>query len=248
MTQYGFYFDQSRCYGCRACSIACKDWNNIDPGPEKWMSVYDWETGIFPTPRHHLLAFSCGHCDKPACANACPNGAIFKDPETGAVLVDDTKCQGDRACFDACPYGSPKYASDEPGTKMTKCTMCIDRLANGEQPVCVLSCPMRALDFGPIDELIAKYGDCRVLDGMPGPEETHPNYIFTAHDEKTPLLPLDPERVRELSQPRAEGMGDVFEDMDNLVNPPEAIGIRRSLKMKNATVAEVMRATQSDLG
>lgn len=48
MTQYGFFFDQSRCYGCQACATACKDWNGIAPGPEKWMTVYEWETGTFP--------------------------------------------------------------------------------------------------------------------------------------------------------------------------------------------------------
>ena len=67
MTQYGFFFDQSRCYGCQACATACKDWNGIAPGPEKWMTVYEWETGTFPRTRIHTLAFSCGHCEEPAC-------------------------------------------------------------------------------------------------------------------------------------------------------------------------------------
>ena len=79
MTQYGFFFDQSRCYGCKACSVACKDWYDIAPGPEKWMSVYMWEKGRFPNPSIGILAFSCGHCDNPVCAAACENGAIFKE-------------------------------------------------------------------------------------------------------------------------------------------------------------------------
>ena len=128
MTQYGFFFDQSRCYGCKACSVACKDWYDIAPGPEKWMSVYMWEKGRFPNPSIGILAFNCGHCDNPVCAAACDNGAIFKEEKYGAVLVDQDKCKGDRHCFEACPYGAPKFASDEPGTKMSKCTMCIDRL------------------------------------------------------------------------------------------------------------------------
>ncbi len=48
MAQYGFFFDQGRCYGCKACSVACKDWYDIAPGPEKWMSVYMWEKNAFP--------------------------------------------------------------------------------------------------------------------------------------------------------------------------------------------------------
>lgn len=67
MAQYGFFFDQGRCYSCQACSIACKDWNSLQPGPEKWMTVYEWESGNFPLSRIHTLAFSCGHCEDPAC-------------------------------------------------------------------------------------------------------------------------------------------------------------------------------------
>ena len=77
MTQYGFFFDQGRCYGCKACSVACKDWYDIAPGPEKWMSVYMWEKGKFPTTSIGILAFNCGHCDNPVCVDACDNGAIF---------------------------------------------------------------------------------------------------------------------------------------------------------------------------
>lgn len=67
------------------------------------------------------------------------------------------------------PYGSPKFASDEQGAKMSKCTMCVDRLAEGMQPACTASCPLRAFDFGPLDELIEKYGDVRQCEGMPAP-------------------------------------------------------------------------------
>ena len=76
MTQYGFFFDMNRCYACQACSIACKDWNGIEPGAEKWMTVYEWEEGTFPLTRLHSLAFSCGHCENPSCIAACENGAI----------------------------------------------------------------------------------------------------------------------------------------------------------------------------
>ena len=87
MTQYGFFFDQSRCYGCKACSVACKDWYDIAPGPEKWMSVYMWEKGRFPNPSIGILAFNCGHCDNPVCAAACENGAIFKEDKYGAATA-----------------------------------------------------------------------------------------------------------------------------------------------------------------
>lgn len=134
MSQYAFYFDQSRCYACHACSVACKDWNGIELGPEKWMMV--------------------------------------------AVLVIDEKCDGCRKCLEACPYGSPKFASDAPGTKMTKCTMCYDRLENGDKPLCVESCPLRAFDFGTLEEMESKYGTNRQLEGMPEPT-TKPNFIVS---------------------------------------------------------------------
>ena len=119
MTQYGFMFDMNRCYACQACSIACKDWNGLEPGAEKWMGVYEWEQGTFPNIRLHALAFPCGHCEDPACAKACPNGALYKEDEFGAVLVDQDKCDGCRKCYDACPYGDVRYCEGMPAPDAT---------------------------------------------------------------------------------------------------------------------------------
>ena len=242
MTQYGFFFDQSRCYGCKACSVACKDWYDIAPGPEKWMSVYMWEKGAFPHTSIGILAFNCGHCSNPVCMAACENDAILKDEKYGAVLVDSDKCKGDRKCFAACPYGAPKFASDEPGTKMSKCTMCIDRLEKGQLPVCVASCPMRALDFGPIDELKAKYGDISKIETMPEPDLTKPN------PPKEQLIPYDAEKALQLTK-RRTSTDNVYEgDVSTVTEFDASVMCIRELRMKNATVAEVMAATSSDQG
>ena len=107
MTQYGIFFDMNRCYACQACSIACKDWHGIEPGAEKWMTVYEWESGTFPNIRLHSLAFPCAHCEDPACVKACESGALYKEDEFGAVLVDQDKCTGCRKCYDACPSSRP---------------------------------------------------------------------------------------------------------------------------------------------
>lgn len=159
MTQYGFFIDTSRCTGCNACTVSCKQYRNIAPGPAKPIRVYQWETGAFPNIDVRVLPIMCFHCAEPRCLAACEHGAIYKEETHGAVLVDAEKCAGDRNCYEACPYGTPQFLSDAPGEKMLKCDMCIERLAEGKAPLCVLSCSLRALDFGPLDELREKYGD-----------------------------------------------------------------------------------------
>jgi anaerobic dimethyl sulfoxide reductase subunit B (iron-sulfur subunit) len=247
MTQQGFFFDQSRCYGCQACSVACKDWHDIAPGPEKWMSVYEWETGVFPAIRINLLAFSCGHCAEPRCVSACEQGAIIKEATYGAVIVDAEKCTGDRNCFSACPYGTPRFANDEPGTKMSKCNMCIDRLETGDKPVCVLSCPMRAFDFGPLDELVAKYGELRQLPEMPNGSVTKPSYLFKPHRERQDFVRLDAAKTIELQKQRGD-LGTIFERTEDLTAPARGVIKRNALKMKNARADEVLAHTRNDLG
>ena len=170
MTQYGFFFDMNRCYACQACSIACKDWNEIEPGAEKWMTVYEWESGTFPNLRLHSLAFSCAHCENPACVKVCPVGATYKDPETGVVRQDYDKCIGCRMCMSACPYtGVRSFNWDEPSYPVDfatgdadvpthqkhvveKCTMCWHRLAKDLAPACVEVCPARVRFFGDLDD------------------------------------------------------------------------------------------------
>ena len=90
----------------------------------------------------HYLFASCFHCEQPLCLEACPNNALYKDERFGAVLVDEARCQGAQQCWIACPYGVPQFADDAPGTKMSKCTMCIDRSVQGQMPgMCGISCP-----------------------------------------------------------------------------------------------------------
>ena len=207
-----------------------------------------WEKGTFPETSIGILAFNCGHCDNPACVGACEHGAIFKEDKYGAVLVDAEKCEGDRNCFAACPYGSPKFASDEPGTKMSKCTMCIDRLEKGQLPVCVASCPMRALDFGPIDELKAKYGDISKIETMPDPDITKPNWIAKPNPPKEQLIPYDADKALQLTK-RRTAVDDVYGgDVSSVTSFGDDVICINELHMKNATVAEVMAATSSDQG
>lgn len=158
MKQYGFYFDMTLCAGCRTCQIACKDKNRLGAGA-LYRRVRSFETGEFPHPGIWHLSVSCNHCDHPACAAACPVGRIVKDGETGLVVCDArVPClgKGCQRCVRACPCGHPVYipARGEVG----KCDACFDLLREGGSPACVDSCMMRALKFGPVDELTEKYG------------------------------------------------------------------------------------------
>ena len=246
MGQCAFYFDQSRCYSCHACAVACKDWNGIEAGPEKWMSVYEWETGSFPNLRVRSLAFPCAHCDDPACMKACTSGAIYKEDKYGAVLVDAEKCVGCRACYEACPYGAPSFASDEPGTKMSKCTMCIDKLEAGELPICVATCPLRAFDFGPAEQMEQVYGNDRQLEGMPEPT-TCPNFIVKPTGERKQLIPYDAERAIELLQKR-EGFDDVFSAESLEATHSTSVLQSAELNMKHDSVASLLEFTRNYAG
>ena len=250
MTQYGFFFDQSRCTGCRACSIACKGWYDIPPGPLKYMRVYQWEQGAFPNLRLGLLAINCYHCEKPACMDACPHQAIFKEEKFGAVLVDQERCQGERECWEACHYGAIVYASDKRGEKAQKCTMCIDRLEEGQLPICVHSCSLRALDFGTIDELRKKYGDLDSLEELPDGSITRPSVVFKPRDGKKQLIPWDGNKALELWQQRgpfvSADLPPTFGDKEAVVNPPSGVRGRERLVLKAKTVEELMTATRDD--
>lgn len=162
MAQYAFYFDQTRCMSCNSCTVACKDWNQVEPGPVAWRKQFTYEKdgGFFP------LSMGCNHCEEPACKTACSQNAITKD-ENGIVYVDRDICVGLQLCIQACPFAKPQIATDkqEPNRMygwqiahpMQKCDMCKDRLNTGEKPACVASCVGRALDFGTKDYILSKY-------------------------------------------------------------------------------------------
>ena len=247
MTQYGFFFDQSRCTGCRTCTISCKDWYDVPPGPAKWLKVYEYEKGSFPDLRIHFQWVPCFHCENPVCVDACPFEALYKEATYGAVLVDEEKCQGSRLCWQACPYGAIAYESDEWGAKAQKCTMCIDRLEQGMQPSCVESCPMRALDFGPLAELQAKYGDLRDLEDLPSSATTLPAVVLKPHDEKVQLVSYDADKALELLQYRWP-LPPIFESKEDVTDVPEGLVGRDKLVIKPKDSEDLQFYTQDDRG
>lgn len=247
MTQYGFFFDQSRCYDCKACAVACKQWNDLEPGPVKWLRMFSWEEGPFPEARLKVLFAPCYHCENPVCVDACPNQALFKEDKYGAVLVDPDRCRGARQCWIACPYGAVVYEDDTPGTPMSKCTMCIDRLEQGQQPICVVSCPMRALDFGPIEELRAKYGTLAQIEDMPDPSIAKPAVVFKPATPRKQVVPYDEHHALELLKDRGE-LPPLYTSEETVTEMPEGLVSRERLHMKPADTSEVMRYTRNDQG
>ena len=181
MTQIGFYFDQSRCIGCHTCSVACKDWHDIDAGPVNWRQVKIIEKGKFPNPFIAYLSISCNHCEDPPCMRVCPVKAISKRNSDGVVIVDHSKCLGNKECeiicLKACPWDCPQFGTEE-NAKMQKCDLCLERLEQGQNPICVEACPMYALDYGPLEQLREKYGNIAEAEGFSYSEKFKPSIIF----------------------------------------------------------------------
>ncbi len=250
MAQFGFLFDQSRCIGCNACVVACKQWHHIQPGPVKWMRVYQWEKGRFPNTKVHILAIPCLHCENPLCVKACPNRALYKEEKFGAVLLDRKRCDGLRKCWQACPYGAPQYQSDEQGRKMSKCNMCFDRLEAGLTPICVLSCSMRALEFDSIENLTEKYGNIQRLDEMPKETITSPSIRYKPADHKREIIAWNAEKALALWQKRPEVDGDplpdVFETVSDVLQAPQEIIGRNRLVLKAENSQDLMYHTCND--
>lgn len=173
----GYYFDMTRCTGCRACQVACKDKNRLDVGTV-YRHAGTFSVGEFPKVAAYSFSASCNHCETPACFAACPTGAIEKRDD-GAVVIDRDTCAGDGSCTEACPYGIPQILPDG---KAGKCDSCYLIREAGGLPACVAACPNRALDFGEMDELEKKYGaDCvSEIAILPTAETTKPNLLIKA--------------------------------------------------------------------
>lgn len=179
--QMAFYFDQTRCTGCYACLIGCKDWHDVERGPVDYRDVTYLEKGKYPHPYSAYMTVSCCHCASPECVSACPVDAISKRNEDGIVVVDRELCLGkdncDLFCLEACPYDAPRFG-EEANAKMQKCDFCLDRLEKGKPPVCVAACGSHCLDAGPLAELTTKYGNIREAEGFRYSETTQPSVVF----------------------------------------------------------------------
>ncbi|MEU7690064.1 4Fe-4S dicluster domain-containing protein [Microbispora hainanensis] len=158
----GFFTDTSICIGCKACEVACKEWNDVpDDGFVFRATSYD-NTGALGASTWRHVAFIeqdgrwlmssdvCKHCTHAACLDVCPTGALFRT-EFDTVVVQPDVCNGCGYCVPACPYGVIDRRQDD--GRAWKCTLCYDRLRGGMEPACAKACPTKSIQFGPLDEL-----------------------------------------------------------------------------------------------
>lgn len=161
-------YDATKCIGCRACQVACKQWNDLPAvattnagtyeNPLR-MDAYTFTKINFTELEYNdrfLWVFNkmqCMHCEHPACVEACIVGALEKH-EDGPVTYDDRKCIGCRYCQVACPFGVPNFEWDKPMPWIRKCTFCADRQSAGLRPACITTCPTGALKSGEREDLL----------------------------------------------------------------------------------------------
>jgi formate dehydrogenase iron-sulfur subunit len=190
----GFFTDTSVCIGCKACEVACKEWNLVPEdglvftgdsydntgalGANTWRHVAFIEQGGDGDPLRWLMSSDvCKHCTHAACLDVCPTGALIRT-ELGTVVVQDDVCNGCGYCVPACPFGvidrrelPSADRGGRPDGGVHKCTLCYDRTRGGMTPACAQACPTESIQFGPLDELRQRAGErlAQVIEaGVPG--------------------------------------------------------------------------------
>jgi formate dehydrogenase iron-sulfur subunit len=173
---YGFFTDTTVCIGCKACEVACKEWNNL-PADNLGLTGQSYDnTGALSANSWRHVAFiekpgTCGvrensqqafqsgwlmmsdvckHCHNAPCLEACPTGALFRT-EFDTVVVQQDICNGCGYCVPACPFGVVDISTLD--GKAHKCTLCYDRLKGGLEPACAKSCPTDSIQFGELHDL-----------------------------------------------------------------------------------------------
>ncbi|MGB1257788.1 MAG: molybdopterin-dependent oxidoreductase, partial [Thiolinea sp.] len=159
MAQLALMIDLERCTGCKSCEAACKQTNALGPHTYRnrvmWFSdQHTLEATAVPSGALNFLTVTCQQCERPACLRACPVNpkAISKDPETGVVKIDESRCTGCGECAISCPYGAIGYNAEQ--HHAVKCDLCSTRREQGAGPACASVCPTRAISFGERDDLL----------------------------------------------------------------------------------------------
>jgi formate dehydrogenase iron-sulfur subunit len=179
-TRVGFFTDTTLCIGCKACEVACKEWNGVPEDGLEFLGMSYDNTGALGADTWRHVAFVekpapsrdgggdgggiqwlmssdvCKHCTQAACLEVCPTGALFRT-EYGTVVVQEDVCNGCGYCVPACPFGVIDQRKGD--GRVWKCTLCYDRLRDGREPACAQACPTKSIQFGPLDDLRVHAGE-----------------------------------------------------------------------------------------
>ena len=166
--------DTSTCIGCKACEVACQEWNDLPP--ETTVQVGTYQTLPQTTSNFwNLIKFheyedgaglhwlmrkdQCMHCADPGCLKACPAPGAIVQYNNGIVDFQQEYCIGCGYCIAGCPFDIPRFNTRT--KKVYKCTLCVDRVAVGLEPACIKACPTSCLQFGTKDQM-RQIGEKRV--------------------------------------------------------------------------------------
>src|SRR5437867_2520708 len=146
--RYGFVIDHRKCIGCHACTVACKEENQVPLGTFRTWVKYV-EKGTWPHTRRYFSVLRCNHCDDAPCITICPTVALYRRAD-GIVDFDGARCIGCKSCMQGCPYDA-LYIDPNTNTA-AKCHYCAHRVEVGLEPACVVVCPERAIIAGDLDD------------------------------------------------------------------------------------------------
>ena len=181
MAKYGMVIDITRCNGCYACFLACRDeyWDNDYPPYSLaqpftghfWMRIIERERGKYPKVKVAYIPLPCMQCQNPPCARTAQNNAVYERPD-GIVIIDPEKAVGQKQIVSDCPY-RVIYWNEEKNIPQ-KCTFCAHLLDKGwKEPRCVEACPTDALVFGDLDDPNSKVSKLMASEKV---ETIHPEY------------------------------------------------------------------------
>ncbi|MYM72850.1 formate dehydrogenase subunit beta [Duganella sp. FT134W] len=159
--------DVSKCIGCKACQTACMEWNDLRDEVGETTGVYDnpldmtaqsWTVMRFTeyeNPKGDLEWLirkdGCMHCEDPGCLKACPSPGAIVQYTNGIVDFHQENCIGCGYCVAGCPFDVPRISKED--NRAYKCTLCSDRVAVGQEPACVKTCPTGAINFGTKEDM-----------------------------------------------------------------------------------------------
>ncbi|MDQ7883115.1 formate dehydrogenase subunit beta [Atlantibacter hermannii] len=168
--------DVTTCIGCKGCQVACSEWNDIRTEVGENIGVYDnpldldakaWTVMRFSETKEHgrlewlIRKDGCMHCTDPGCLKACPSAGAIVQYKNGIVDFQSEHCIGCGYCIAGCPFNIPRLNKED--NRVYKCTLCVDRVAAGQEPACVKTCPTGALQFGTKEEM-KKVAETRIAD------------------------------------------------------------------------------------